>query len=384
MSEAPAFLGSIHEDEIDSVLSHIHAFQPTEEHGQGVLVSCVDGYRTWQLANDDVCATIRGARHAFDGSYLLPGRAIAAASRMVPRGGECDVHVGDGGVSIHVGDDLRATFSLGKLVPGFRTFGGQSVVRARLPYLGLKQIASLIGDLPMDPTDWEEMSNEPPFATVTVSDGRLELAREWSYMGASDVVLSSAAATEGRGTFMLNILAFDQHFSAMQIQGEITGEVLVAFDPQFGDFLEVSGDSFSIHFSRRSKGAAIYFDRLVAALDDRDIAHRVDAEGIVAAMYRGIPLRIQLLDGPKPVLRCTATVLHGVAPSDDLLRELNGLNATRVSTRIWFDNNMVVVGADARFDDSRSPYPTFDAVAHEADMLGRMLRPAFGGTTPST
>jgi len=384
MSDAPTYLGAIPEDEIDAVLSHIHAFQPTEEHGQGVLVTCIDGHRIWQLANDDVCATIRGGRHKFDGSFLLPGRAIAAASRMVPHEGECEVHVEDGGVAIHVGDDLRATFSLGRLVPEFRTFGGQAVVRARLPYLGLKQIASLIGDLPMDPTDWEEMANEPPFATVTVSDGRIQLAREWSYMGASDTVLSAAAATEGLGTFMLNILAFDRHFSTLLIDDELASEVLVAFDPQFGDFLEVSGATFSIHFSRRSKGAAIYFSRLVAALDDRDIAHRVDSEGIVAAMYRGIPLRIQLLDGPEPVLRCTATVLHGVAPSDDLLRELNGLNATRVSTRIWFDNNMVVVGADARFDDSRSPYPTFDAVAHEAQLLGRMLKPAFGGTAPST
>jgi len=384
VTDAPAYLGAIPEDEIDAVLSHIHAFQPTEEHGQGVLVTCIDGQRTWQLANGDVCATIRGGRHKFEGSYLLPGRAIAAASRMVPHDGECAMHVEDGGIAIHVGDDLRATFSIGTVVPEFRTFGGHAVVRARLPYLGLKQIASLIGDLPMDPTDWEEMASEPPFATVTVSDGRLELAREWSYMGASDVVLSAVAETEGRGTFMLNILAFDRHFSTLLVDDELGSEVLVSFDPQFGDFLEVSGDTFSIHFSRRSKGAAIYFDRLVSALNDRDIAHRVDAEGIVAAMYRGIPLRIQLLDGPEPVLRCTATVLHGVVPSDDLLRELNGLNVTRVSTRIWFDNTMVVVGADAKFDDSRSPYPTFDAVAHEAQLLGRMLRPAFGGTTPTS
>lgn len=384
MSDAPAFLGSIPEDEIDAVLSHIYAFQPTEERGQGVLVTCIDGHRTWQLASDDVCATIRGGRHRFDGSYLLPGRAIAAASRLVPHAGEAALHVEDGGVAIHVDDDLRATFSLGKVVPAFRTFGGQSVVRARLGYVALKQIGSLIGDLPMDPTDWEEMSNEPPFATVTVEDGRIQLTREWSYMGASDVVLSAAAATEGRGTFMLNILSFDRHFSAMQIHDELGSEVLVAFDPQFGDFLEVSGETFSLHFSRRSKGAAIYFDRLVSALDNREVAHRVDAEGIVAAMYRGVPLRIQLLDGPEPVLRCSATVLHGVAPSDDLLRELNALNATRVSTRIWSDNNMVVVGADARFDDSRSPFPTFDAVAHEAQTLGRMLRPAFGGTAPAS
>jgi hypothetical protein len=181
---------------------------------------------------------------------------------------------------------------------------------------------------------------------------------------------------------MVNILTFDAHLSMMQIDDNPRSEVLVSFDPKFGDFLAIEGESFALHFARRSKGAANYFDRLIAALTSGNIDHRTDSEGIVAAMYRGIPMRLQLLDGDGPVLRCTATVLHGIASSDELLRELNALNSTRVSTRIWLDNNMVVVGSDVRFDDSRSPYPTLAAVANEARHLGRMLRITFGGTAP--
>ena len=382
MTGAPEFLGTIPESELAAVLSHLHSFHPTEEHGDGVLLACVDGRRTWQLTSDDVCATVRGGRHAFSGTYLLPGRVVQAADRMVPLGGECTMHVADGGVTIEVNGNLQATYSLGTVAPRLRTFGGQAVVRARLPFNDLKLIASLIGDLPMDPTDFEEMAAQPPYATIRVHHGRIEMLREWAYMGASDVVLSATAETDGLGSFMVNILAFDAHLSMMQIDDSPRSEVLVSFDPKFGDFLAIEGDSFALHFARRSKGAANYFDRLIAALSSGNVEHRTDSEGIVAAMYRGIPMRLQLLDGDAPVLRCTATVLHGVAPSEDLLRELNALNATRVSTRIWLDNNMVVVGCDVRFDDSRSPFPTLAAVATEARHLGRMLRITFGGTAP--
>lgn len=382
MTGAPEFLGTIPEREMAAVLSHLHAFHPTEEQGEGVLLTCVDGRRTWQLASDDVCATVRGGRHPFTGTYLLPGRVVVAADRMVPLDGECAMHVADGAVTIDVHETLRATYSLGTAVPRLRTFGGQSVVRARLPFNDLKLIASLIGDLPMDPTDFEEMAAQPPYATIRVHHGRIEMLREWAYMGASDVALSATATTEGLGSFMVNILTFDAHLSMMQIDDSPRSEVMVSFDPGFGDFLAIEGDTFALHFARRSKGAANYFDRLIAALESGNVEHRVDAEGIVAAMYRRVPMRLQLLDGDGPVLRCTATVLHGVEPNEGLLRELNALNATRVSTRVWFDNNMVVVGSDVRFDDSRSPFPTLAAVSAEARLLGRLLRTAFGGTTP--
>ena len=382
MTDAPEFLGTIPEREMAAVLSHLASFNPTEEYGEGVLLTCVDGRRTWQLTSDDVCATIRGGRHSFTGTYVLPGRVVVAADRMVPLGGACTMHVADGGVTIEVNETLRATYSLGTVTPQLRTFDGQEVVQARLPFNDLKLIASLIGDLPMDPTDFEEMSTVPPYATIRVADGRIQMHREWAYMGASDVALSANAVTEGQGSFMVNILTFDAHLSMMQIDDNPRSEVLVSFDPKFGDFLTIEGESFALHFARRSKGAANYFDRLIAALTSGNIDHRTDSEGIVAAMYRGIPMRLQLLDGDGPVLRCTATVLHGIASSDELLRELNALNSTRVSTRIWLDNNMVVVGSDVRFDDSRSPYPTLAAVANEARHLGRMLRITFGGTAP--
>ena len=99
MTGAPEFLGTIPEGELAAVLSHLHAFHPTEDNGEGVLLACVDGRRTWQLTSDDVCATVRGGRHAFSGTYLLPGRVVQAADRMVPLGGECTMHVADGGVT---------------------------------------------------------------------------------------------------------------------------------------------------------------------------------------------------------------------------------------------------------------------------------------------
>ena len=104
--------------------------------------------------------------------------------------------------------------------------------------------------------------------------------------------------------------------------------------------------------------------------------------GIIAANYEDVVVRIQLFDGAEPILRSTATVLHHVKNSAKLLRELNLLNITRVGTRVWWDNGMVVVGVDTLCEGSKSLTPILDSLVGEARYLGGALGPMFGGVDP--
>jgi hypothetical protein len=97
--------------------------------------------------------------------------------------------------------------------------------------------------------------------------------------------------------------------------------------------------------------------------------------------YKNVVVRAQLFDGVEPILRCTTTVLHNTVESIKLLREINRLNTTRVGTRIWCDNNMVVVGAEMRCDETRQLTPLLDGLVREAYNLGDVLGPMYGGTS---
>ena len=73
-------LGTILEEELDILNAAVNLCEPTEVDGQGVLVTCVNGVRTWQVTSKDFGITIRGDKHQFDGNFVIPGRLINGAA----------------------------------------------------------------------------------------------------------------------------------------------------------------------------------------------------------------------------------------------------------------------------------------------------------------
>jgi len=160
-------------------------------------------------------------------------------------------------------------------------------------------------------------------------------------------------------------------------------EITIRFNSEIGQYLEVSSDEFTIHFDRRLDGAGIYFPQVVEYLEEKKISHLVHDNGLIAANYKDVNVRLQLFDGTQPVIRATSTVLHNVTQNVKLLREINRLNTTRVGVRVWCDNNMIVVGAEMRCEHVKDMTGLLDGLVKEAQHLGGLLGPMFGGTAPA-
>ncbi len=60
-------IGDISESELDLVMSAIRMSVLEEDKGRGVLVTCVNGMRTWQMNSDDTWITIQRENHLFEG-----------------------------------------------------------------------------------------------------------------------------------------------------------------------------------------------------------------------------------------------------------------------------------------------------------------------------
>lgn len=60
-------IGDISESELDLVMSAIRMSVLEEDKGRGVLVTCVNGMRTWQMNSDDTWITIPGDHHSLKG-----------------------------------------------------------------------------------------------------------------------------------------------------------------------------------------------------------------------------------------------------------------------------------------------------------------------------
>jgi hypothetical protein len=160
-------------------------------------------------------------------------------------------------------------------------------------------------------------------------------------------------------------------------------ELTISFNSEIGQHLQIQCDQFSINFDRRLDGAGVYFPQIVEYLEEKKITHIVHDNGLIAANYKDVKVRIQLFDGSEPVIRATSTVLHNVTQNVKLLREINRLNTTRVGVRVWCDNNMIVVGAEMRCEHVKDMTGLLDGLVKEAQHLGGLLGPMFGGNAPA-
>ena len=372
-------LGTILEEELDILNAAVNLCEPTEVDGQGVLVTCVNGVRTWQVTSKDFGITIRGDKHQFDGNFVLPGRLINGAASFGDMEHSCQISIEDNFAIASSSSGSSMRIATATTVPQFQTFEHNNVAKAVVPFRELQRMSSLMGLTPMDYSDYDKMFAQPPAGHISIESGKVNFNRSWQYIGCPDTSLSLSAKTQKSGSFCVNHLAFEMVLNRFWCIHE--AEATIGFDPEEGQYLEVRTDRVSIHFKLLLDGAARFFPMVKDYLDTRKIEYLVHDNGQIAMKYKNVVVRAQLFDGVEPILRCTTTVLHNTVESIKLLREINRLNTTRVGTRIWCDNNMVVVGAEMRCDETRHLTPLLDGLVREAYNLGDVLGPMYGGAS---
>jgi hypothetical protein len=352
-----------------------------EDKGRGVLVTCVNGMRTWQMNSDDTWITIPGDHHSFEGSFQIPGRLILSANTLNSAGGTCNLSVDHDSAKITSSNGGEIQMGVCKKTPEFKTFSDEPNVTAKIQYRDFQRICSVLAEMPIDIEDFMSFFSQPPLGQVIIDKKSITLRRSWSYVGCPDTVVKQPALTTGTGSFSLSHLLLDNLMNRLFINSD--PELTISFNSEIGQHLQIQCDQFTINFDRRLSGAEIYFPQMIEYLEEKKISHLVHDNGLIAAKYKDVNVRIQLFDGIEPVIRATSTVLHNVTQNVKLLREINRLNTTRVGVRVWCDNNMIVVGAEMRCEHSKDMTGLLDGLVKEAQHLGGLLGPMFGGNAPA-
>jgi len=373
-------IGDITESEIDLVMSAIRLSVLEEDKGRGVLVTCIDGMRTWQMNSEDTWITIPGEHHSFEGSYQIPGRLILSAYTLNSAGGTCNLSIDHDSATIRSSNGGEIQMAVCAKTPEFKTFSEDPNVTAMVQFRDFQRICSVLAEMPIDIEDFMSFFSQPPLGQVTIDKKGITLRRSWSYVGCPDTVVKQPAQTTGTGTFSLSHLLLDNMMNRLFINSD--PELTMSFNSETGQYLQIQCDQFSINFDRKLSGAEIYFPQVIEYLEEKKISHLVHNNGLIAANYKDVNVRIQLFDGTEPVIRATSTVLHNVTQNVKLLREINRLNTTRVGVRVWCDNNMIVVGAEMRCEHVKDMTGLLDGLVKEAQHLGGLLGPMFGGNEP--
>ena len=372
-----ANLGDISESELDLVMSAIRMSVLEEDKGRGVLVTCVKGVRTWQMNSDDTWITIPGEHHFFEGSYQIPGRLILSAYSLNSAGGTCNLSVDHDSAKITSSNGGEIQMAVCAKTPDLKTFSDEPNVTAKVQFREFQRICSVLAEMPIDIEDFMSFFSQPPIGQVSIDKHGITLRRSWSYVGCPDTVVKHPAQTTGTGTFSLSHLLLDNLMNRINIHSD--PELTISFNSEIGQHLQIQCDQFSINFDRCLDGAAVYFPQVIEYLEEKKISHLVHDNGLIAANYKDINIRIQLFDGTDSIVRVTSTVLHNVTQNVKLLREINRLNTTRAGVRVWCDNNMIVVGAEMRCEHVKDMTGLLDGLVKEAQHLGGLLGPMFGG-----
>ena len=374
-------IGDIPESELDLVMSAVRMSVLEEDKGRGILVTCINGVRTWQMNSNDTWITIPGENHQFEGSYLIPGRLLISAFSLNSAGGTCTITIDSNTATVKSSSGGEIQMAVSTKTPEFKTFSEDPNVTAKIQFRDFQRICSVLGEMPIDLDDFMAVFTQPPVGQVIVDKNSITLRRSWSYIGCPDTVVKQPAETTGSGSFTLGHLVINDMMNRLSINSD--PEITIRFNSEIGQYLEVSSNEFTIHFDRRLDGAGIYFPQVVEYLEEKKIFHLVHDNGLIAANYKDVNVRIQLFDGTEPIIRATSTVLHNVTQNVKLLREINRLNTTRVGVRVWCDNNMIVVGAEMRCEHSKDMTGLLDGLVKEAQHLGGLLGPMFGGNAPA-
>ena len=374
-------IGDISENELDLVMSAIRMSVLEEDKGRGFLVTCINGRRTWQMNSEDTWITIPGEHHSFEGSYQIPGRLILSAYSLNSAGGTCNLSVDHDSAKITSSNGGEIQMAVCTKTPEFKTFSDEPNVTAKVQYRDFQRICSVLAEMPIDIDDFMSFFSQPPLGQVIIDKKSITLRRSWSYVGCPDTVVKQPAQTTGAGSFSLSHLLLDNLMNRLIINSD--PELTISFNSEVGQHLQIQCDQFSINFDRRLDGAGVYFPQIVEYFEEKKITHIVHDNGLIAANYKDVKVRIQLFDGSEPVIRATSTVLHNVTQTVKLLREINRLNTTRVGVRVWCDNNMIVVGAEMRCEHVKDMTGLLDGLVKEAQHLGGLLGPMFGGNAPA-
>jgi len=369
-------LGSIPGDEIRAICGALLIVKHNDKSLSGPLIRSENGHRRWQIANDDIIINIEGGSCDFEGTFCLQKQFMMNCQILVDLRSQAVMTICDGEISaISPAGTLK--MQCGPMNTDFRVICQLQSVTGRISLQSLYR--TLVTCIP-DPFNVKVRGFMDPEDSCTTSiefiNNTMNCKTTWHQWETQNVLVSAPAITSGSGEVSVSSSLLHRMISSIFTLSD--REVDVSFDPLGGDFIEISGPMTYVALRRTLTGADAAFDKIRRLLKERFIEHIVSDNGTLAADVDGVPIRVTLLEGEcdKPAIaRCTSVVANNVSESPPLMRELNVFNKTLTNSRIWFDNNTVVIGRDIYLSELDSFITHFDALVKDAHTFPGVLGP---------
>lgn len=369
-------LGSVPGDEIRAICGALLIVRHDDKSLTGPLLRSENGHRRWQIANDDIIVNIEGGLCDFEGTFSLQKQFMMNCRKLVDLESQAVMTINDGEITA-ISPTGTLTMRCGPVHTDFRAIRQLQTVTGRI---SLQSLFRTLVTCIAEPSSNKEIGLMDPEDSCTTSilfiNNTMICKTTWHQWAYQNVLVSTPAVTTGSGEVSVSSTLLHRMISRIFPLSD--PEVNVSFDPLGGDFIEFSGPMTYVALRRTLVGADAAFEKIRRILKKRFIEHIVSDNGTLAADVDGVPIRVTLLEGEgdtPAIARCTSVVANNVSESPLLMRELNMFNKTLTNSRIWFDNNMVVIGRDIDLSELDTFITHFHSLVKDARTFPGVLDP---------
>lgn len=300
----------------------------------------------------------------------VPRRLVEFAALLAQLGHDVALEVDDGTLRAHAeGTHLRTDRVDVELPDGVAFAPGPddtvATVDAELLGAMLLQASHLpVGVEPDDP--------DLPGAQLTLAHHAVTIGIDWERVGVAGVELSVVADGHGPGA----VTTVPMALLAKVVRHADPAEPLTLWVTRRGNRLGVAGADWTAVVVTRPTGLAAVAAGVAAELaglaDTLQVVRTGDAAWTIS--HGRSTVAVQVLDGPPPVVRATTPLVVDVAPTPDLLGELNAINAGLAGVRVWWRDGAVEAATDLAVDAAAEHLLTAIAdLTTQVDQLGPLV-----------
>jgi hypothetical protein len=373
-------LGLVDTEELSRVFDALWIVRKEGKTLPGIVVFCEDGRRRWWIPSDKLSIFITGDAADFSGAYRLPLTIMANAGRQGASNGAVTYTVnGDAATGLTVTADSmrgRQVVSCESIpVPEHpRAEFAAGCASAKLSGRDLAWTVFAGAHPPFEAMMLDEDDRRSPdHFMMTIEKKRFTVASDWTEAGMYNMVGSTAAVTKGSGSIRLDPDFLNVLSNCVDAESEWT--VCFGLD---GQTIVLESDSQYI-VSQLTKVPVYEMKKRVLKVLERDkFEHREVGTTKIGVRVDGVPVSVELFvrEGDEsPLLGLSSVIVREANESPELLREINAHNKAGSLTRLWHENDKVLLGIDLLPDNLSVLTSRLRHLARVAKDLSGMLEP---------
>ncbi|MFM7047292.1 MAG: hypothetical protein ACKOXX_05285 [Actinomycetota bacterium] len=370
-------IGLVDTDELTRVFDSIWMLRTEGKNTPGVVVFCEDGRRKWWITSDKLTILITGDTAEFTGAYRLPLTIIANAGRQSAANGAVTY-------TIH-GDVITADSARGKQTVSCtsvptpkcdRVAITRSRASARLSGKDLAWVVFSGANVPFESMmfDDDEDRQAPDHFTIGIEKNLITVASDWTRAKMYKMTGSTAAITKGSGQIRLDPDLLSVLFNCVDADSEWT----VSFDPLEPHSIVLESDSQYIVSKMTKVPAAEMQERVRRLLENEKFEHQTAVDGRIGVRVNGVVVSIEIFersDDQVPLLGMSTIIVRNANESAELLREINAHNRAGSVSRLWLENDKVLLGIEVLPDNVGVLPARLRQLSDEATRLTGVLEP---------